>query len=180
MNSLALSVNRTQSALYRVATRNGDGTVPSVAGTASRPTVKLVAVGNRAGAHLNVQLAPGVRWTIRLLGGATNERLDLTHGGLSELSVVAGVSKITLALPPPSGVDQLSVAGGSSFFDVSLPRGTAMVIEFGGGAGIVTVNGARYTGVPAGSTFTVGDSTSANRYVVRFNAGIGEFSVGQQ
>jgi hypothetical protein len=121
---------------------------------------------------IDVVLARGVRWTIKLNGGAGTETVDMGRGDLSDLTFGAEVSTATVELPPPNGTETVTMAGGARPIG---HRGPARSPAFGG-AGRVLLDGSDHTGVAGGSVFSdPGWSTARNRYAVDLTAGVSDF-----
>jgi hypothetical protein len=163
--------------LYRVATAKGNGTVPSAKATHAGVDIHLTHLGSGHGSNLSVLLAPGVDWSIRLAGGATDERLDLSRLEVSDVTVPAGVSHLSMRLPAPRGTSNISVAGGASAFDVVAPMGVTVRIDFIGGAGRATLDGVQHSGLAGNTTLTSSGSATTGSIDVTCPGGIGSFTL---
>ncbi|WP_327005236.1 hypothetical protein OHA72_61325 [Dactylosporangium sp. NBC_01737] len=160
--------------LYRVRTPDGGRMVPSVTDLDGRVGVQLNDTGNGADKGVvTVELNRDVRWTVRFTAGATSNTADLR--GLREIGgveYIGGVSSIELSLPAAKGVVPVRMSGGASTFRVHLPQGRPVRVVAGGGAGSVTVDGARHDGVAGGAAFQSGDPAAADRYEIDNTAGV--------
>jgi hypothetical protein len=174
--------------LYRVATPDGSRLRPQIADRAADDggddggdvvSVRLVERPGEGGASaVEVRLHAAVRWSLRLLDGATTQVVDLSGGRLAGLDVVGGVTRLEVALPSPDGVVPVRVDGGAGQVRVTAPDGAPVRVQAGGGAGTVTVDGAVHQGVAAGVEFVPpGWPGAADRYDVVAGAGVGTLTV---
>lgn len=63
--------------------------------------LQLVSSGAYTGASgLDVRLSTAVTWTIRLVGGATDEHVDMRGGHVALVDLAAGASRVTVDVPP--------------------------------------------------------------------------------
>jgi hypothetical protein len=163
--------------LYRVATAKGNGTIPSAKETPAGVDIRLTSIGSGRGTNLSVQLALGVDWSIRLAGGATDERFNLSRLDVSSVRVPAGVSRLSMRLPTPRGTSNISVGGGASVFDVVAPVGVTVRIDFLGGAGHATLDGVQHSGLAGNTTLTSPGSATTGSIDVTCPGGIGSFTL---
>jgi hypothetical protein len=163
------------SALYRVTTAKNDGVVPSARDSRGNVDVHLSNVGTGHGANLSVRLAPRVNWGIRLAGGATDERLDLSNLVVSSLSVPAGVSDLDIRLGIPHGTSTIAVAGGASVLDVVAPASVTVRIDFVGGAGSASLDGVGHSGLPGNTMLTSPGTLTTSGINITCPGGIGTF-----
>jgi hypothetical protein len=176
-NSVAIARTSGSSSLYRVATASGNGSVPTVNDAHENVDVRLMGIGSGHGANLSVQLAPGVEWSIRLAGGASKERLDLSHLNVGHVAVAAGVSDLSIRMPARRTTSTISVAGGASAFDLIAPASVSVHIDFVGGAGEATLDGVRHSGLGGRSVLTSAGSAQSGTINVTCPGGIGAFTL---
>jgi hypothetical protein len=103
---------------------------------------------------VTVLLNPSVVWTIDLDGGATAERVDMSHGQLAAIDLGAGASRAVLTLPTAHSTQVIRETGGVSDLTVVLPAAAATKVAVHGGAGTATIIGHTHSGVAGGETFT--------------------------
>lgn len=102
---------------------------------------------------VDVQLAAGVRWDLRVTGGGDRRRIDLTGGLIDTVALSGGAGRIELLLPRPDGTLAVSLSGGAGTFDVRAAGGAPVRVRLGSGAGQVVLDGESHTGVAAGAVF---------------------------
>jgi hypothetical protein len=163
--------------LYRVSTAKNDAAVPWAKDSRGNVEVHLSNVGTGHGANLSVRLAPQVNWGIRLAGGATDERLNLSDLVVSSLSVPAGVSDLSIRLGNPHGTSTISVAGGASVLDVVAPASVTVRIDFIGGAGSASLDGVGHSGLSGNTVLTSPGTSSTGSINITCPGGIGNFTL---
>jgi hypothetical protein len=112
------------------------------------------ATGGQGGAVLSVTLSPGVAWQLDFGGGAGPVAVDMTGGRTAGLDFAQGASDVSVTLPRPAGTVLLQLEGGASRLAVSVPAGVPSRVTAGDGASQVTVAGASYSGIAAGTVIT--------------------------
>jgi hypothetical protein len=137
--------------------------------------VRMVGTGGAGPADVTVVLARGLRWRVRLSGGATAELVDLRGTRPAGIDLAAGADRIEVVLPVPTGAVVVRMAGGASAFTVRVPPGVATGVRVGGGAGTVVVDGVRRTGLPGATTVTT--AAASDRYEIEATAGVGMLTV---
>lgn len=167
--------------LFHVATP-GDSTVaPAVDADGTSVTARLRATRRDGPAIVTVTvvLARDVRWQVRLVGGASDEAVDLTGGPLGgDVELAAGTSKAELFLPTASGTQKVSVSGGASQLLVHLTGSAPVRVAAREGAGDVTIDGQSHAGVAAGTVFTPPSwDTAKDRFDIDGSSGISELTV---
>jgi hypothetical protein len=85
---------------------------------------------------------------------------------------------LDVTLPRPAGTLPFLFAGGASQFRLSLPAGVPARVIAGAGAGYLTVDGQRLTGVAGGTALaTPGWATARSRFDIDATAGVSELIV---
>jgi hypothetical protein len=103
---------------------------------------------------VEVQLSSAVRWQVRILGGSTEQVVDLTDGRVSGVELTGGATSIELTLPPPEGTTTVRMSGGVGQWIVHQLGDAPVRVRVGGGAGSVTIDGTSESGVGAGTVFS--------------------------
>jgi hypothetical protein len=161
--------------LYRVATPDGGAKLPRVAVNGDRVLAELVDHPDRGGqaSTVDVELNREVRWKIRFVSGATEQLVDFRTGRLDGVDFIAGVSRIEMTLPRPTGTVPIRMSGGTSQWIAHLPSGVPVRVIAGGGASSVTIDGQRRDGL-AGGTIVASDgwAEATDRYDLDAAAGV--------
>jgi hypothetical protein len=176
-NTVDISRTSGTAALYRVSTAKNDGAAPWAKGSRGNVDVHVSNVGAGRGANLSVRLAPQVNWGIRLAGGATDERLDLSDLVVSSLSVPAGVSDLSIRLGVSNGTSTISVAGGASVPNVVAPASVTVRIDFIGGAGSASLDGVGHSGLSGNTVLASPGSSPTGSIDITCPGGIGNFTL---
>jgi hypothetical protein len=165
--------------LYRVSTPAGSGIRPLATLDNGTLRVGQTAADQRTGVPtLDIELARGVRWTVKLDGGATTETVNMKRGSLDSLSFGAGVAQASVRLPAPVGTMTLTLAGGATQLHVVAPAGAPAQVKVVGGASQVSLDGVSHTGVAGGMVFTdPAWASSYNRYAVNLLSGVSDFAM---
>jgi hypothetical protein len=165
-------------ALYRVRTPSGGKHVPQVTDDDGLVQVQLGDSGRAGPSAVEIELAAATRWTVRLLGGATEETVDLSAGKVAEVALVGGATSVDLTLPAPAGSVPVRMVSGVATWAVHAPDGVPVKVFVGSGAGTVTVDGSSRSGVSAGTTIA-GDGwdAAADRYEFVASGGMSTFTL---
>ena len=159
--------------LYRVSTPDDSRLAPSMVGASGRLQLHLDDTGLDGPAAVQILLSDKVRWKLRYSGGANDTAVDLRHGRLAGLDFSTGSSRIEVALPKPEETVTVRMAGGASEFLLHAPAGVATRVTIGSGAGTVTVDGARRTGIIGGTVLAEPAWAGAkDRYDIDATAGV--------
>ncbi|WIM99206.1 hypothetical protein ACTOB_002850 [Actinoplanes oblitus] len=140
--------------LFRISTPPNSGLTPSAEQDHDAVRLRLRSDGSGGSAAVTIVLNAAVRWTLRLDGGVTHSRLDLTGADLAALDLNGGASRIDLSLPEPRGLVPVRMTGGVDQFRVTLPDTTPVRVRVESGAGQVTVGGTTHRGIAPGRSFT--------------------------
>jgi hypothetical protein len=174
---LDISVARLGGTLLRVSTPDGAPVRPVLSGSA--PVLLSLAGDRPAPGHggpgyaVLVVLNSAVTWSIDLAGGTERTDVDLRGGKVRAIAAMAGSDILDVSLPAPAGTVRILLAGGASQFLLSLPGGVPAQVTAGGGAGFLTVDGQRLTGVAGGTVVaTPGWATARSRVEVDMTAGV--------
>jgi hypothetical protein len=179
---LDITAARLGGTLLRVTTPDGAPVRPVLSGSAP---VLLSLTGARAapghggsGYAVRVVLNSAVTWSIDLAGGTQRTDVDLRGGKVTAIAAMAGSDILDVSLPAPAGTVRILLAGGASQFLLSLPGGVPAQVTAGGGAGFLTVDGQKLTGLAGGTVVeTPGWATARSRVEVDMTAGVSRLAV---
>ncbi len=180
---LDISVARLDGTLLRVSTPASAPVRPVLSGS----TLILLSLagdqptpddGRGSSYAVRVVLNSAVTWSIELAGGTQRTDVDLRGGKVGVIAVTAGSDVLDVSLPVPSGALPFLFAGGASQFLLSLPGGVPARVIVGGGAGFVSLDGQKLTGVAGGTVLaTPGWSTARSRFDIVATAGVSQLTV---
>nr|WP_296075963.1 hypothetical protein [uncultured Actinoplanes sp.] len=163
---------------YDVSTPDGSKVVPTVAVDDGEIIAGVRDSGGTGPAVVNVVLDDNVRWQIRLAGGASDQAVDLTAGPGGDVDFSAGTARAAVALPAARGTQRVVLAGGAGEFRVRLAGRAPVRVRAGGGAGSVTIDGERHSGVAGGTVWAPDDwSSAADRYDIDATSGFSTLDV---
>jgi hypothetical protein len=129
-------------------------------------------------APVDVTLAEGVRWRLRIGGGTDLTSIDLSGARLAAVDLAGDASAIDLTLPRPDGTLTVRMTGGVNRFDVHTAQQVPVRVRVGSGAGRVVLDGLTHDGVAAGASFTPARwAHAANRIDVDAVAGMSALTV---
>jgi hypothetical protein len=164
--------------LYRITTPADSQIAPSVAELSDRFQVHFNGTGQPGPSVAEVLLNKDVRWNVRLGGGASESLVDFSTGRLTGLEFSAGSSRIEVKLPRPTGTTVVRMSGGASDFIVRAPSGVPVLARMTGGAGSVTIDGQRRSGIAGNTELTPSDWDGAtDRYEIDAVAGVSSLTV---
>ena len=159
--------------LFRISTPDDAKVAPTVTVDGSSVVAGVRGTGLAGPALVTVLLADGVRWDVRLAGGATGESVDLSGGPGGNVDFSAGTSRAEVALPAAHGTQRVTMSGGASVFTVRLGGSAPVRVAATGGASSVTVDGKVHTGVAGNSVWTPdGWDSATDRYDVAASSGV--------
>ncbi|MGC5028669.1 hypothetical protein [Micromonospora sp. DT229] len=136
--------------LYRISSPADSDARPRPEVTADRLRLRLEQIGDGPG-EVEVLLNTRLVWDLRITGGTTQRRLDLTAGRVSGLELAGGATRTELRLPRTRGPVVVRVTGGVNVFEVTVPGGAPVRVRVAAGAGDVQVYDEQHGGVPAGA-----------------------------
>ena len=149
--------------------------VTAGAGSGGSP---LVSVSATDAASVTVTLNVGVSWQLDLASGTKQTIADLRSGQVEGVAITAGSDVLDLLLPAPRGTVAIQLAVGASQFLLSVPHGSAVVVNAIKGAGEVSIEGSKHRAVANGSVFkTPGWAAGAAGFDVEATAGAGRLTV---
>ena len=158
-------------ALYRAhVDRNG----PSVTAHEGVVTVSYKRSGFRWGraGQTEIELNPGIPWTIAARGGASRLRADLIDVPLRELELSGGLSHGELTLPPPVTTVALNFTGGVHDLTIHRPAGAPLRVRIRGGVSNLRLDSQRFGSVGGTMSWQTPDFDSAEgRYDFRLTGG---------
>jgi hypothetical protein len=156
--------------LYDIATLDGSA-VPKMQNLSTGPQLDIARTGQPGRIGAEILLNSRVRWTLRLVGGAAEQDIDMRSGGLAGVELIGGASRAALWLPEPKGTVGVKVTGGVSELDVYRAAGLPVRTRLGRGADDAVVDGRARRRVKAGTVLTsTGWTGAANRYDVTVQA----------
>ncbi|WP_233513646.1 hypothetical protein [Micromonospora craterilacus] len=163
--------------LYRIGSpaESGARPRPELAGDLVR--LRMERTRDAPGA-VEVLLNARVSWAVRITGGATERRLDLSSARLSGLELAGGATRTELRLPPVDGAVVVRVTGGVNVFDVTVAGGRPVRVRAAAGAGAIVLYDERRDGVAAGTVLgSPGWDRSADRIFLDLVAGVNVLTV---
>ncbi|MFY1690505.1 hypothetical protein [Plantactinospora sp. WMMB782] len=140
--------------LYRISTPPGANVLPRPEVRTDRVLLHLVPSGTSGPGAVDIELNSRVRWELRFSGGAAERSLDLAGTRLTGVEFVGGSTRIDLTLPAPEGTLAVRMSGGANQFRVRAPAGPPVRVRLASGAGAVTVDGDRRSGIARGTDLT--------------------------
>ncbi|MCA2216801.1 hypothetical protein [Jidongwangia harbinensis] len=152
--------------LYRITAADEAGTVPQPVVSDDRVQLQLSSDGERTSGAVEVLLSTKITWSLRFVGAADEQILDLTGGRVSSVDLAGGTRRVDLTLAQPTGTVPVRVTGAIDDLSVTSPSGNPVRVQVGGGAKTVTAGERTLRDVPAGSTLTPKDWAAPNRYDV--------------
>jgi hypothetical protein len=156
--------------------RSGQG--GAVVGLSLQPAGTVAGGAAPGAAALSVTLSASATWQLDFGGGTSQTTVDLAGGQVTGLDFGQGSSDVAVTLPRPRGTLLLKLDGGASQLLVSVPAGVPARVTAGDGASEVTLGGATYRGIAAGTVLTQpGYGTAAGRLDVEATAGVSQVTI---
>lgn len=118
---------------------------------------------------LNLDLNPGVSWTIAINSGAATTTINIPHLHLSALTLSTGASRDDITLGPPSGIVPVKINGGALTVNVHRPSGSNASINVSGGAVSLDADGHAFRAV-GNARYSTGD-TASDAYRIEVSGG---------
>ncbi|MCM0676831.1 hypothetical protein NCC78_19380 [Micromonospora phytophila] len=164
--------------LYRIGAPAGSGRRPRPEVLGDRVLLRLEP-GDRPGpGTVEVVLNARVTWRLRLAGGVSEQRIDLTGARLAGVELVGGSARTDLRLPRVTGTVTVRLTGGVNRFDLQVPGSPPVRVRVAAGAGAVAIYDQRSDGVAAGSLLgSPGWDRSVDRVYVDLVAGANTVNV---
>jgi hypothetical protein len=159
--------------------RSGQGgDAGPVVGLSLEPAGTAAGGAFAGGAALSVTLSAGVTWQLDFGGGTSQTTVDLAGGQVAALDFGQGSSQVAVTLPRPRGTVLLKLDGGASQLLVSVPAGVPARVTARDGASEVTLGGATYRGIAAGTVLTQpGYGAAAGRLDVDAASGVSQVTI---
>ncbi|MFC3383015.1 hypothetical protein [Couchioplanes azureus] len=165
--------------LFDVSTPGDSAAAPDVDVDGTSVVTRLRKTGKAGPSLVTVLLARDVRWHVRLVGGASDEAVDLTgaaRGGDVELG--AGTSRAEVTLPAAAGTQKVAVNGGASLLEVRLAGSAPVRVAVRDGAGDVTIDGQAQSGIAEGFLHVApGWETARDRFDIDVASGVSSLTV---
>jgi hypothetical protein len=153
-SSIAVHTRDLGDRLFQVETPAGGAHRPVVAVAGDEVRLELADREQNGVSAVEVELSAAVRWQVRILGGSTEQLIDLAEGRVSGVELTGGATRIELTLPPPAGTTTVRMSGGAGRWTVHQVGDAPVRVLVGGGAGSVTIDGTSESGVGAGTVFS--------------------------
>ena len=166
--------------LYDIATLDGSA-IPKVVNHAAGPRLDIARTGATGRLGAEVQLNSRVHWTLRLIGGAAEQEVDMRAGGLAGIELIGGASRTVLRLPEPKGTVRLSVTGGISELDVYPAGKTPVRVRLAKGATDAVIDDKAQHKVKADTILdSAGWKSAENRYDISAETDLSALHVDHQ
>jgi hypothetical protein len=163
--------------LYRITTAAGSGTVPSPVLAKNRVQLHLTPQGAGAIGKVTVVLSSKVKWTLRFVGGADEQIVDLRGGRIGSVDVLGAARRLELALPAPAGTVPVRITGAVEDLSITAPSDSPVRVRLDSGAKTVVAGDRTLRDVTPGSTVTPQNWQARNRYDLHAESRISLLSV---
>jgi DNA-binding MarR family transcriptional regulator len=127
----------------------------------------------------DVTLNASVPWSVEIKGGASKLDGRLDRVDLRAFDLVGGASNVNLALGRPTGEVPIRIVGGMDRTRISRPAGVGVRLEVRGGIARAELDGSRIAAA-AGLEQSIGDTKSADRYLVQIIGGASRFELSER
>jgi hypothetical protein len=176
--SVTVSAARMPGTLARAWTPAGSGMRPELVVVNGDVQVYLTGAGGSGPDAVWIQVSSAVRWRLQFSGGASQTTVQMGNGHVAGLDFTAGSSRITAALPRPAGTVTVTLAGGASQLNLTVPAGVPARLQLLGGASQALLGGHSYTGIGGGTVLPgSGWAGAADRYDLDAVAGVTQVTV---
>jgi hypothetical protein len=130
----------------------------------------------KSSAH--VALNTAVPWGVKVRGGASEIKADLSGLRLESFEINGGAHNVELTIPEPSGTISIRIEGGANNLSVRRPRGVATRLNVGRGASKLVLDSQRLGAVGGETTLESGSYAGAtDRYEITITGGANDVSV---
>jgi hypothetical protein len=129
------------------------------------------------GAEWAVKLNEEIPLTLKIEGGASDNRLDLSRLQVKDLQVETGASATKLTLPANAGQTRAEVSCGAGGVEIRVPAGVAARIETHSALAEVKVDRARFPRISSGLYESPDYESAANKVELRAEANLGSLDV---
>ncbi|MCZ7429762.1 hypothetical protein O7607_28770 [Micromonospora sp. WMMA1949] len=164
--------------LYRIGAPDGSGVTPRPQLVGDRVRLRIEENGRPGPAAVEVVLNSRVTWRLRLIGGVSEQRLDLGEARLAGIDLVGGASRTRLLLPRLDGSLTVRMTGGASELTVTVPGAPPARVRVAAGAGSLTLYDERRGGIAAGDLVSSpGWDRAADRLYLDLVGGVNAVSV---
>jgi hypothetical protein len=163
--------------LYRITSAANSGTVPTPVLAKNRVQLHLTPEGTGAIGKVTVVLSSKVKWTLRFVGGADEQAVDLRGGRIASVDVLGAARRLELALPTPSGTVPVRLTGAVEDLSITAPPDSPVRVRLDSGAKTVAAGERTLRDVEPGSTLTPQGWQTRNRYDVHAESRITLLSI---
>ena len=164
--------------LMRASTPGNSSVRPELVSSPSRVQMYLLTTGQRGPGAVSIELSTAVAWQLQFSGGTSQSFLNLSNGQVAGIDFTAGSNLIQMTLPRPAGTATITLAGGASQVDLTVPPGVAARLRLDAGASAATLAGQTHNGLARGTVLSSpGWAEAASRYDIVATAGINNISV---
>lgn len=129
------------------------------------------------GAEWMVHLNEAVPLSLRIEGGASDNRIDLTALKVQELHLETGASATKLTLPSSAGHTRADITCGAGTVEIRVPAGVGARIRARSSLGEVKVDRGRFPPIGAGEYESPDFETATNRVELLVEASLGSAEV---
>ncbi|MGH3087637.1 MAG: MarR family transcriptional regulator [Rubrobacteraceae bacterium] len=125
-----------------------------------------------------VTMNAAVPWEVEVRGGAYRIEADLGGLELSSFVLKGGISDLDLALPEPSGIVPVRLAGGASKVSIRRPAGVEARVSVKGGAATLTFDEQSFDAVGGRVQLqSPGYDAATDRYEIELSGGASEITI---
>lgn len=133
-------------------------------------------VGSWQALSWSIALNPTIPLDLKLEGGASDNKLDLSGLKLANLELNTGASSTEVLLPPPVGTTHVKLNAGAASVKVRLPPNTPARIHGKMGLGSLKVDMVRYPN--RGTAYESDDfATASDRVEIEVEGGVGSVEI---
>jgi hypothetical protein len=129
------------------------------------------------GAEWNLALNEGVPLTLKIQGGASDNRLDLTSLQVKDLLLETGASATKLTLPAGAGETHADVSCGAGGVEIRIPSGVAARIHARSTMAETKIDRTRFPRVSSGLYESPDYETATNKVELRAETSLGSLDI---